>query len=113
MADDLHLKPPWWLKPMNKVFMFMLRLGLPISGKEGPLLLTAGRASETIRMVELSAEDARPLLRQFPTLVPTGVGFMKRSGLVTTERPTNSRRWRGVARSSGSTRHSSTGVAPL
>ena len=129
MADDAHLKPPWWLKPMNKVFMFMLRLGLPISGKEGPLVLTvpgrksgeprstpvtpmyvddkryvvagfpgadwvknaraadtatltAGRASETIRMVELSAEDARPLLRQFPNLVPTGVGFMKRSGLV-------------------------------
>jgi hypothetical protein len=46
-----------------------------------------GKASETIRMVELSAEDARPLLRQFPTLVPTGVGFMKRSGLVTDGTP--------------------------
>jgi deazaflavin-dependent oxidoreductase (nitroreductase family) len=128
MADS-NLKPPRWLKPMNKVFMFMLRLGLPISGKEGPLVLTvpgrksgqprstpitpmyvdgtryvvagfpgadweknaraadtatltAGKKTETVRMVELPADEARPLLRQFPTLVPTGISFMKRSGLV-------------------------------
>jgi deazaflavin-dependent oxidoreductase (nitroreductase family) len=128
MADS-NLKPPWWLKPMNKVFMFMMRLGLPVSGKEGPVVLTvpgrksgaprstpitpmyvdgkryvvagfpgadwernaraadtatltSGRKSESVRMVELSADDARPLLRQFPTLVPTGVSFMKRSKLV-------------------------------
>ena len=31
--------------------------------------LTTGKRSETVRMVELSADDARPLLRQFPTLV--------------------------------------------
>ncbi|WP_319450415.1 MULTISPECIES: nitroreductase family deazaflavin-dependent oxidoreductase [unclassified Mycobacterium] len=127
-------KPPRWLKPMNKVFMAMLRLGLPISGKEGPLVLTvpgrksgqprstpitpmyvdgtryvvagfpgadweknaraadtatlsAGKKSETVRMVELSADEARPLLRQFPTLVPTGVSFMKRSRLVTDGTP--------------------------
>jgi deazaflavin-dependent oxidoreductase (nitroreductase family) len=128
MADS-NPKPPRWLKPMNKVFMTMLRLGLPVGGKEGPLVLTvpgrkskqprstpispmyvdgqryvvagfpgadweqnaraadtatlsAGKKSETVRMVELSADDARPLLRQFPTLVPTGISFMKRSGLV-------------------------------
>lgn len=49
--------------------------------------LTTGKRSETVRMVELSADDARPLLRQFPTLVPTGVSFMKRSGLVTDGTP--------------------------
>jgi hypothetical protein len=38
-------------------------------------------------MVELSADDARPLLRVFPEEVPTGVGFMKRAGLVTEGRP--------------------------
>ena len=38
-------------------------------------------------MVELSAEEARPLLRAFPSEVPTGVGFMKRSGLVKDGRP--------------------------
>ena len=43
---DANIKPPFWLKPMNKVFMFMLRLGLPISGKEGPVVLTVpGRKS--------------------------------------------------------------------
>jgi deazaflavin-dependent oxidoreductase (nitroreductase family) len=133
MADE-KIKPPFWLKPMNKVFMVMLRLGLPISGKEGPLVLTVpgrksgdprstpitpmhvagnryvvagfpgadwvknaraagtatltvGKKSETVRMVELTADDARPLLRQFPTLVPTGVSFMKRSRLVTEGTP--------------------------
>jgi deazaflavin-dependent oxidoreductase (nitroreductase family) len=134
MADDKHIKPPWWLKPTNKVFMAMLRLGLPISGKERPVVLTvpgrksgeprstpitpmyvddkryvvagfpgadwvknaraadtatltAGRSAETVRMVELSPDDARPLLRQFPILVPTGVAFMKRTGLVTDATP--------------------------
>ena len=131
---DANIKPPFWLKPMNKVFMAMLKLGLPISGKEGPVVLTvpgrksgqprstpitpmyvgdlryvvagfpgadwernaraadtatltAGKKSETVRMVELTADEARPLLRQFPTLVPTGVSFMKRSGLVTKGTP--------------------------
>ena len=52
--------------------MFMLRRGL----------LTSGKVTETVRMVELGTDEARPLLRQFPILVPTGVSFMKRSGLV-------------------------------
>jgi deazaflavin-dependent oxidoreductase (nitroreductase family) len=114
--------------------MAMMRLGLPISGKEAPMVLTvagrksgeprstpitpmyvdderyvvsgfpgadwvknaraagtatltSGKTSETVRMVELSPEAARPLLRQFPTLVQTGVSFMKRSGLVTDATP--------------------------
>jgi deazaflavin-dependent oxidoreductase (nitroreductase family) len=134
MADDANIRPPWWLKPMNKVFMFMLRRGLPISGKEGPIVLTvpgrksgaprstpitpmvvddkryvvagfpcadwvknaraadaatvtSGKVSQTVRLVEIDPDEARPLLRQFPILVPTGVGFMKRSGLVTKGTP--------------------------
>ena len=134
MADDTHIRPPRWLKPLNKVFVAMMRLGLPISGKEAPMVLTvpgrksgeprstpitpmyvdderyvvsgfpgadwvknaraadtatltSGKTAETVRMVELSPEDARPLLRRFPTLVPTGVSFMKRSGLVTDATP--------------------------
>jgi deazaflavin-dependent oxidoreductase (nitroreductase family) len=128
MADS-NPKPPRWLKPMNKVFMAMMRLGLPVSGKEGPVVLTVtgrtsgqprstpitpmhvdgkryvvagfpgadwernaraagtatlttGRTPEAVRMVELTADQARPLLRQFPVLVPTGISFMKRAGLV-------------------------------
>jgi deazaflavin-dependent oxidoreductase (nitroreductase family) len=119
---------------MNKVFMAMMKIGLPISGKEGPIVLTVagrrsgqprstpvtpmvvdgkryvvggfpkadwvknlratgeatltqGRTDEPVRVVELPADEARPLLRQFPVLVPTGVSFMKRSGLVTDGTP--------------------------
>ncbi|MDZ4270685.1 MAG: nitroreductase family deazaflavin-dependent oxidoreductase [Mycobacterium sp.] len=124
MADP---KPPWWLKPMNKVLMAAMKTGLM---KDGPLVLTVtgrksgqprstpitpfevagqryvvggfpgadwvrnaqanpdavlvrGNVREPVRLVELSADQARPLLRQFPVLVPTGVSFMKNAGLVT------------------------------
>ncbi|OBI58188.1 nitroreductase family deazaflavin-dependent oxidoreductase [Mycobacterium sp. E796] len=41
-----------------------------------------GRKSERVAFAELSAEQARPVLRAFPEKVPRGVGFYKRSGLV-------------------------------
>lgn len=110
------IRPPRWLKYANKVFAVLLRLGVPVSRHEKPVVLTApgrktgkprstpvtpmhldgkryvvngfpgaewvrnvraadqvtiteGKRSETVRMVELSAEDARPVLRQFPVLV--------------------------------------------
>lgn len=53
----------------------------------GEVTLQRGRTQERVRMVELSPEEAKPLLRAFPTEVPTGVGFMKRSGLVKEGRP--------------------------
>ncbi|CAN5138882.1 nitroreductase family deazaflavin-dependent oxidoreductase [soil metagenome] len=133
MAED-NIRPPWWLKPMNKLFMGAQRVGIPLFGKEGPLVLTVvgrksgkprstpitpmvvdgkryvvggfpgadwvrnaqanpnavltrGRKSEQVRMVEMSAEHARPLLRVFPVEVPTGVSFMKNAGLVTDGTP--------------------------
>jgi deazaflavin-dependent oxidoreductase (nitroreductase family) len=46
-----------------------------------------GKRSTPVRLVEMSVEESRPLLRQFPTLVPTGVEFMRSSGLVTEGRP--------------------------
>lgn len=128
MADPT---PPWWLKPMNKMLMAAMKVGLI---KEGPMVLTVtgrttgqprstpitpfevdgrlyvvggfpgadwvrnaqvnpqavlarGKVREPVRMVELTAEQARPLLREFPVLVPTGVGFMKNAGLVTGPNP--------------------------
>ncbi len=45
--------------------------------------VTRGRKSQRVTFVELSAEQARPVLRAFPGEVPRGVGFFKRSGLVT------------------------------
>lgn len=128
-----RIKPPWWLKPANKVFIELSRLGLSFGG-ESPVVLTVpgrksgalrstpitpmtvdgqryvvggfpgadwvknaraaeevtlrrGRKIERVRMVEISPEAAKPLLRAFPTQVPTGVGFMKRAGLVKDGRP--------------------------
>jgi len=129
MASSKPVRPPWWLKPANKVFIQMSRLGMSFGG-ESPVVLTVhgrksgrerstpvtpmtldgkeyvvagfpgadwvanvrsagqarlarGRNVRRVNMVELSPDDARPVLRAFPTEVPTGVGFMKRSGLVT------------------------------
>jgi deazaflavin-dependent oxidoreductase (nitroreductase family) len=49
----------------------------------GEATLHQGRRAERVRMVEMSVEEARPLLRVFPVEVPTGVGFIKNAGLVT------------------------------
>ncbi|OBB82634.1 nitroreductase family deazaflavin-dependent oxidoreductase [Mycobacterium sp. 852002-30065_SCH5024008] len=133
MGSGKPIKPPWWLKPANKVFIQMSRLGMSFGG-ESPVVLTVtgrksgaarstpvtpmtvdgrqyvvagfpgadwvanvrasgdatiarGRHVQRVRMAELSADDARPILRLFPTEVPTGVGFMKRAGLVSEGRP--------------------------
>jgi deazaflavin-dependent oxidoreductase (nitroreductase family) len=120
------LKPPAWLKPMNKAVMAMQNLGivtgpvrvLTVAGRKsgeprstpatpftfhgslyvvggypradwvlnaraaGAGTVTRGRKSDRVTFVELSAEEARPVLRAFPDKVPRGVGFFKRAGLV-------------------------------
>lgn len=53
----------------------------------GEATLHIGRRSERVRMTEMPPEEARPLLRQFPTKVPTGVDFIKNAGLVTGPNP--------------------------
>jgi len=44
--------------------------------------LARGRRARRVKIVELSPEHARPVLRAFPTEVPVGVAFAKRSGMV-------------------------------
>jgi deazaflavin-dependent oxidoreductase (nitroreductase family) len=44
--------------------------------------LAWGRRSRRVKIVELSAEEARSVLRAFSTEVPVGVAFAKRSGMV-------------------------------
>jgi deazaflavin-dependent oxidoreductase (nitroreductase family) len=44
--------------------------------------VTRGRKSQRVSFVELTADQARPVLRAFPKEVPRGVGFFKRSGLI-------------------------------
>lgn len=131
MADD-RIRPPWWLKYVNKVMIGLNKLG--VGGDKGPVVLTVmgrktgkprstpvtpmtvdgqryivgglpkgdwaanaraageatvhqGRKDQRVRVVEIPVEQARPLLRQFPVLVPTGVGFMRNAGLVTGPNP--------------------------
>ena len=133
MSRGKPVRPPWWLKPANKIFIQMSRLGLRFGG-DSPVVLTVpgrksgqprstpvtpmivdgveyvvggfpgadwvanvraarhatvarGRRREQVRIVELGVDEARPLLRRWPSEVPTGVGFMKRSGLITDGRP--------------------------
>jgi deazaflavin-dependent oxidoreductase (nitroreductase family) len=44
--------------------------------------LARGRRRSQVRIVELTADEARPVLRAFPEEVPVGVSFAKRSGMV-------------------------------
>src|ERR1700727_1399392 len=44
--------------------------------------LARGRRSRPVRIVELTAAQARPVLRALPVQVPVGVAFAKRSGTV-------------------------------
>jgi deazaflavin-dependent oxidoreductase (nitroreductase family) len=70
MADDTHIRPPWWLLPLNKVFMAVMRLGLPISGKEAPLVLAVpGRKSGEPRSTPITpmyVDDERYVVSGFP-----------------------------------------------
>ena len=49
--------------------------------------LSVGKKSQDVDIVEVGADEARPVLREFPVQVPTGVGFMKRGGVVTDGTP--------------------------
>lgn len=49
--------------------------------------LTRGRRSRQVTIVELTPEQSRPVLRAFAVKVPVGVGFAKRSGLVSDGTP--------------------------
>jgi deazaflavin-dependent oxidoreductase (nitroreductase family) len=133
MSNNERIRPPWWLKYVNKAMIGLHRLGVGFGGK-GPVVLTVtgrksgkprstpvtpmtvdqkrhivgglpgsdwaanaraageatlsiGRRTERVRLVEMSTEEARPLLREFPIKVSTGVGFIKNAGLVSGPNP--------------------------
>jgi deazaflavin-dependent oxidoreductase (nitroreductase family) len=44
--------------------------------------LRVGRRARSVRLHELTAEQARPVLRQFPVRVPSAVSVMVRAGVV-------------------------------
>jgi deazaflavin-dependent oxidoreductase (nitroreductase family) len=118
--------PPRWLKPMNRVFLLLRRVGgmkdLPVltvpgrrSGKprSTPLsvlehggqryllegfpgadwarnvraagglgALSVGKRQERVRLVELDAEDALPILRLWPSRMADGAKIMADAGVV-------------------------------
>src|SRR3979490_2218678 len=45
MASGKPIKPPWWLKPANKVFIQMSRLGMSFGGESPVVLTVRGRKS--------------------------------------------------------------------
>jgi len=49
MGTAEGLTPPWWLKPANKVFIQMSRLGLSFGGESPVVLTVPGRKSGTPR----------------------------------------------------------------
>jgi deazaflavin-dependent oxidoreductase (nitroreductase family) len=48
----------------------------------GTGMLSRGRRSREVKIVELGAEESKPVLRDFALKVPVGVAFAKRSGMV-------------------------------
>jgi deazaflavin-dependent oxidoreductase (nitroreductase family) len=48
----------------------------------GTGMLSRGRRSRPVKIIELTPTQARPILRAFPVEVPVGVAFAKRSGMV-------------------------------
>ncbi|HZN81537.1 MAG TPA: nitroreductase family deazaflavin-dependent oxidoreductase [Mycobacterium sp.] len=130
MSNSERIRPPWWLKYVNKAMIGVQHLGISfgpvvltvpgrksgkprstpvtpmtVDGKEyvvgglpgsdwsanvraaGEGTLRRGRRIDRVRLVEMSVDEARPLLREFPIKVPTGVGFIKGAGLVTGPNP--------------------------
>ncbi|WP_100480144.1 nitroreductase/quinone reductase family protein [Mycobacteroides abscessus] len=59
--------------------------------------LTRGRHSEQVRIIELSPQGSRPVLRAFPIEVPAGVGFIRNAGLVTEGTPDEFEALAGIA----------------
>jgi deazaflavin-dependent oxidoreductase (nitroreductase family) len=130
MSNSERIRPPWWLKYVNKAMIGVQHLGISfgsvvltvpgrksgkprstpvtpmtVDGKEyivgglpgsdwsanvraaGEGTLRRGRRTDRVRLPEMSVDEARPLLREFPIKVPTGVGFIKGAGLVTGPNP--------------------------
>ena len=58
MPNGERVRPPRWLKPVNKVLILMLRLGLPISRVEKPMVLTVpGRKTGKPRSTPVTPMD--------------------------------------------------------
>jgi deazaflavin-dependent oxidoreductase (nitroreductase family) len=107
MGSSESVRPPWWLKPANKLFIRMSRLGLSFGGESPVVLTVAGRKSGRERSTPVTpmvVGGREYVVAGFPgadwvanvqaageATVARGRsvrrGFMKRAGLVTEGRP--------------------------
>ncbi len=59
MSDTERIRPPWWLKYVNKVMIGVQRLGFGFGGK-GPVILTVpGRKTGKLALDTYHADDRR------------------------------------------------------
>ncbi len=69
MSNSERIRPPWWLKYVNKVMIGVQRLGFGFGGK-GPLMLTVrGRKSGKMRstpITPMTVDDKRYVLAGLP-----------------------------------------------
>ena len=54
MGESERIKPPWWLKPANKVFIQLSRLGFSFGGESPVVLTVPGRKSGAPRSTPIT-----------------------------------------------------------
>jgi hypothetical protein len=76
------VRAPWCLKPANRLYRVLLRRGVSIGREHSVVLTVPGRKSGRPRSTPVTPMhvDGR---RYVGEQVPAGVGFLKRSGIVT------------------------------
>jgi deazaflavin-dependent oxidoreductase (nitroreductase family) len=98
MPNGERIQPPRWLKPLNKVFMVMLRLGLPISRAESPVVLTVpGRKTGKPRSTPVTPMDVggkRYVVNGYPGA--DWVNNVRAAGVVTLTQGRRTERFRMV-----------------
>jgi deazaflavin-dependent oxidoreductase (nitroreductase family) len=69
MSDSARIRPPWWLKYVNKVMIGIQKIGLPL-GEKGPVILVVpGRKSGKPRstpITPMTVEGKRYVLGGLP-----------------------------------------------
>lgn len=69
MSSSERIRPPWWLKPMNKVFIAMSRLGMSFGGESPAVLTVPGRKSGKPRSTPITpmhVDGQRYVVEGFP-----------------------------------------------
>ena len=69
MSDSARIRPPWWLKYVNKVMIGIQKLGVPMGDKGPVILVVPGRKSGKLRstpITPMTVEGKRYVLGGLP-----------------------------------------------